>query len=321
MSSLPPADKCCTLLYSGQSRGVSDGSYESEQDLCTAAWILEFGIEFSLKGGGAVPGPEGCSNAYRGELGGLLGQLLIIYTLEQVCPPQNPYTVPIACDGESALFRAILATREDFTSTHLSFDLISQIMVLRENIRGVLEPIHVKGHQDEEKACLSEVEILNVRMDQLAKEILAAVVASGDNIPDALPIVNPGLTQVDYQDIPICSTLAKSLRRLISEDRAIEWWRHKGRFREGVDYKDVDWKVLGMTTLELSFAMRRFVSKWTCHHIGVGRMMEFRKSRTCNECPRCGATEETTLHVLRCRSKGARKQWKKGIRQIEVWMK
>ena len=58
MSPLPPAYECCALLYSGQSRGVSDGSYESEQDLCTAAWILEFGTEFSLKGGGAVPGPE-----------------------------------------------------------------------------------------------------------------------------------------------------------------------------------------------------------------------------------------------------------------------
>ena len=50
-------------------------------------------------------------------------------------------------------------------------------------------------------------------------------------------------------------------------------------------------------------------------------MMEFRKLRTCNKCPRCGAAEETTLHVLRCRSRAARKQWRKGIRQIEGWMK
>ena len=72
MSPLPPAYECCTLLYSGQLRGVSDGSYESKKDLCTAAWILEFGTESSLKGDRVVPGPEGCSNEYRGELGGLL---------------------------------------------------------------------------------------------------------------------------------------------------------------------------------------------------------------------------------------------------------
>ena len=50
-------------------------------------------------------------------------------------------------------------------------------------------------------------------------------------------------------------------------------------------------------------------------------MMELRKYRKCNECPRCGASEETTLHVLQCRSKEARKHWKKGIRRIEKWMR
>ena len=321
MSTLPPESECCKFLYNGEARGVSDGSYESKKDICTAAWIIEFGPDLYVKGGGVVPGPSGRSNAYRGELGGLLGQLLIIYTLEQWLPPQNPYNIPIACDGESALYRSLTATREDFTSTHLSFDLVSQIMVLKEQIQGSIEPVHVKGHQDDEKISLSEVEILNVRMDTLAKEILEKAVISDQEVPDAIPLVSPGITQVDYQEIPICSSLASTLRSLISEDRAIAWWRYKGRFREGVLYNDVDWKVLGTTTTEMSFSMRRFVAKWTCHHIGVGRMMEFRRARKCNDCPRCGASEESTLHVLQCRSKDARKQWKKGIRRVEQWMR
>ena len=74
------------------------------------------------------------------------------------------------------------------------------------------------------------------------------------------------------------------------------------------------------TTTELSFAMQRFVSKWISHHIGVGRMMNFRKARVCNDCPRCGVANETTLHVLRCKSKSARKCWKKGVRRLEQWM-
>ena len=107
----------------------------------------------------------------------------------------------------------------------------------------------------------------------------------------------------------------------MSEDRAIAWCRHKGRFRVGVQYGDVDWKVLSTTMTELSFAMRRFASKWTSHHISVGRMMNFRKSRMCNDCPRCGEPNEDTVHVLRCRSKPARKHWKKGVRRIEQWMR
>ena len=141
---------------------MSDGSYEHKKEICTAAWIIKFGPVLYLKGGGVVPGLAGCSNAYQGELGGLLGQLLIIYTLEQWSLTQHPYKVQIACNGESALFRSLTATREDFTSTHLSFDLVSQIMVLKEQIQGTIKPIHVKGHQDDERVSLSEVEILNV---------------------------------------------------------------------------------------------------------------------------------------------------------------
>ena len=93
MLNLPPAAECCQFLYSGKAKGVSNGSYEDKVDLCAAAWIIKFGPTLFLKGGGVVPGPAGCSNAYRGELGGLLGQLLVIYTLEQWRPPRVPYEI------------------------------------------------------------------------------------------------------------------------------------------------------------------------------------------------------------------------------------
>ena len=90
---------------------------------------------------------------------------LFVYTLEQWRPPQVAYKIRIACDGESALFQLLMATRDDFTSAHHSFDLISQIMLLKENIQGSIVPTHVKGHQDGEGVKLTELEILNVRMD------------------------------------------------------------------------------------------------------------------------------------------------------------
>ena len=321
MSEVPRMTECCEALYNGDALGVSDGSYAKDIDLCSAAWIIQFGEGLCIKGGGIVPGPAGSSNSYRGELAGLLGQLLIIHVMEQYIPPSTTYEVRVACDGESALYRSLQATREDFTSTHCSFDLISQIMVLKEMIHGRIIPVHVKGHQDRERDHLTELETLNVRMDCLAKEILKAAEDADDAVPDALPLTKTGIPQVDYKDIPICGELASTIKSLISEDRAIAWWRHKERFREGVEYSDVDWRVMRSTTTELSFAMQRFISKWTCHHIGVGRMMEFWKARTCNECPRCGVDNETTLHVLRCRSKPARKRWKKGVRRVEQWMR
>ena len=321
MSDPPSIQECSTILYSGRASGVSDGSYAEKWDVCTAAWILDFGNGLEIKGGGVVPGPEGVSTAYRGELGGLLGQLLVIRSIEVCCPPPNQYSIQVACDGEGALFRSLNATREDFTSRHGSFDLISQIMVLQDRIKGTLVPTHVRGHQDRQGIALSDPELLNVRMDQLAKDIMVAALQDGDDIPDALPLVSPGITQVDYKDIPICSHLASTLRELISQDRALEWWKYKGRFRTGVTYKDIHWKVMEYTMKEMSFAMKRFVAKWTSHHIGVGRMMELRRSRSKNECPRCGELHESTLHVVRCQARSARKQWKRGIKELERWMK
>ena len=123
-----------------------------------------------------------------------------------------------------------MVTRDDYTSIHHSFNLISQIMVLRENIQGLLEPTHVKGHQDDEWAELTELEILNVQIDKIVKEILQTAVTLEEDVPDALPIANLGITQVDYQDTPICSSLAHTLQFLISEDRAVAWCCHKEIF-------------------------------------------------------------------------------------------
>ena len=311
--------ECAEYMYESQSTGVSDGSFDEYTDVCTAAWILTFG-DYTAKGGGIVPGPEGMSSAYRGELGGLLGQLLAIWALEQCHPPTKPYSVQIACDGQSALFKALTANRQSFTSRHKSFDIISQITVLQEQINGTLVPVHVYGHQDELNKKLSNLETLNIRMDSMAKEILQKVLDEDRDIPDALPLTPKGLVQVDYGDIPVTSSLASTLRFYIAKDRILDYWESKGRFKSEISIKEIDWIVLRRTSEELSFAMGRFVSKWTTHHIGVGRMMELRQARAKNSCPRCDHPEETTLHVLRCRNKASRKIWRKGIRKVEKWM-
>ena len=313
-------NQCKTALYTGNAVGVSDGSFDDSADICTAAWIIDFNGAGEAKGGGIIPGPIGQSSAYRGELGGLLGQLIIIWSIEQCDPPTSPYTIPIACDGKSALFKSLVIYREAFSSQHKCFDLISQIIEIREEIIGTLQPTHVLGHQDDKTVLLTPLEVLNVRMDRLAKEILSTAITQEENIPDALPM-GTGILQVDYGEIPITSALAKSLRQFIGRDNILQWWDYKQRFLSSNSQQTIDWTVVNKTTEELSFAMGRFVSKWTSHHIAVGRMMEFREARDTNHCPRCGHPEETTLHVLRCKQKSSRRQWKKGIRIVEKWMR
>ena len=312
--------ECAIALYQGQCDGVSDGSYEPTEDICTAGWIVTFGKAGEAKGGGVVPSPPRTSSAYRGELGGLLGLVLLVWSLEQLIPPSGVYTIRIACDGESALHQALSTPRDKVNSRQKSFDLLSTIISIRDSLHAQIEPVHVRGHQDVLGTQLSTLEILNIRMDRLAKEILHTVITDDVDIPDALPESTAGIVQVDYEDIPVTSELAKTLQFFVSRDRILDWWRRKHRFGENITISDIDWDVLRRTTKELSFSMRKFVSKWVSHHIAVGKMMGLRSARKENICPCCGAPSETTIHVLRCQSLGSRQQWGKGLRILNQWM-
>ena len=307
-------------LYQGNSVCVSDGSYDASVDICTAGWIVVFNSIGEAKGGGVIPSPPGTSSAYRGELGGLLGLLLVVWSLETLIPPRDAYNITVACDGKSALFQALLTSREQFNSRQKSFDLISSIISIRESLCADITPIHVHGHQDTVHKTLSRLEILNIRMDNLAKEILQVVVTQNEDIPDALPTGAAGIIQVDYEDIPITSSLASTLQFYVGRDRLLDWWTRKERFRHNIRMEDVDWETLNRTSKEHSFAMKRFVAKWVSHHIAVGKMMGLRSARKETSCPCCGHPMETTLHVLRCQALTSRKHWKQGLRTLSQWM-
>ena len=312
---------CAAQLYAGKAMAVSDGSYSKEDDLCTAAWTISFDTAERARGGGVVPGPLGDNNAYRAELGGLLGQLLVLESIERLVPPQESYSIRVACDGKSALFRSMITSREEFNSRQKCFDLISAIISIRGRLRGTIHPIHVYGHQDDVNTSLTQLEVLNVEMDSLAKAIMAETIRQNQDMPDALPITADGLIQVDYKDIPITSNLASTIRYHVGKDRIMEWWKYKHRFQPGISPQDIDWEVMRRVSEEQSFAMRRFVSKWVSHHISVGRMMVFRSSRDTLECPCCGHQEETTIHVLRCPASSCRLKWNKELHHLDKWMR
>ena len=134
----------------------------------------------------------------------------------------------IACDGESALFKALQGDREYFHTSSPSFDLISRILLLREQLQAQLIPTHVKGHQDNLRRPLTDLEQLNVRMDKLAKEILQYSHDHNSGIPDALPSCSGSLPQVDFQNTPVVTSLAASLIYKISEGRLRDYWDKKG---------------------------------------------------------------------------------------------
>ena len=168
---------------------------------------------------------------------------------------------------------------------------------------------------------MSRLEVLDVEMDTLAKAILSDVVMQNQDIPDALPVTRDGLIQVDYEDIPITSNLAATIRYHIGKNQILEWWRSKNRIGPKVSHDDIDWEVMKQVSEELPFGMRCFVSKWVRHHISVGQMMKFRAERSSSQCPCCGHEEETTIHVLRCMASSCRLRWTKELHTLDKWMR
>ena len=316
-SRIPDRDLC---RIDATTIGVSDGSFEPTKDVCSCAWVISFAQGIEAVGGGIVPGPEQHNSSYRAELGGLYAQLLVLRAFEMSGYSTHGQTVTIACDGKSALFKSLVISRPHFSTRHKCYDIISRIIEVKESLRCQISPYHVRGHQDSKRKKLNRIEKLNVRMDKLAEDILRTVVNTNADIPDALPKSQLGIIQVDYEDVPITSLLSSTLQNFIAQDRLMDWWKYKGRLKSDREISEIDWNVMKCTMTEASFAMGRFMTKWVSHQIAVGKVMEYRKARDCNDCPRCGHPHENTLHVLRCRHIDSRKKWRRGIKELRKWL-
>ena len=157
----------------------------------------------------------------------MLGLVVILATMETLISPPHQYSIRIACDGLSALSKSLLTDQEYFNSTHKDFDIISRIIHIKTQLKAAILPIHVRGHQDSKGKPLTRAELLNVRMDALAKGINQLSHNKDLPIPDALPLSQIGLTQVDYKMDPIVSNLRDTLVEKISGDRLKQYWKNE----------------------------------------------------------------------------------------------
>ena len=286
-------------LYRSEAIGVSDGSYKDKWDLCSAGWIV-WTTKSEFKGGGTIPGPDGASGSYRGELGGLLGLSIILHIMEQLFPPPPSYSIRLGCDGLSAITRALLTDREYFHPTYKDFDLVARIIDYRSKLTGQIQPFHVQGHQDRQGRPLSRASMLNIRMDNLAKEINQHTHQRRIEVPDALPAIEEGLRQVDFQNEPITHNLCQTLVQRISGERLRQYWWKKRRVTESFLETWIDWKVMATMMKEASHRLKLFISKWTTNQVAVGEIMHRRQERQSDLCPCCGKQKETRIHLLRC---------------------
>ena len=307
-------------LYAGLVTGVSDGSYEPSEAISSAAWILYTSDGSEMEGACMIPGTVMDHNSYRGELGGILAQLLTLKKIEETYPGTDGYDVIVACDGESALFKSLTTPRSKFTSSDRVFDILSRIADIRQQLKARILPVHVEGHVDDTGRALSEIEIMNCRMDSQAKRIMHKFLSHRYPRPQLLPTSPNGLSPVSIAGVEINSELMKNLRFHIGKTRLLKWWLAKKR----ITYQnsaEIHWSVTHGVMSEASFKMKKFMSKWVAGQFGVGTVMEYRRSRQDNSCPRCFEHVEDPLHVLQCPHPAAQIEWDKLVENLQVWMR
>jgi len=70
----------------------------------------------------------------------------------------------------------------------------------------------------------------------------------------------------------------------------------------------------------VDISRRHWVTKFESGFCGTGRMMKIWRQRVIDNCPRCGAANEDTSHILQCTSASEQTVGKKAMQKLEDWL-
>ena len=318
LKGLANLDRLRQAIERGDAVAVSDGSAHKGLKLGSMAWIFADATDtWSIEGGGLIPGAREGNDSFRSEAGGLLGIVLVLAALTKL---EYKGHIMVMCDGKSALSRAIRTNRFAFSSSNPSFDLISRIIALRDNLSMEISGSHVHGHQDDITDILSLPAALNVKMDARAKQYIHCAKMQNFVPPASLPDAPYGISQVHTTDKTISTHLEKSLLHWVSFMDAKDWWISKGRFSL-VTASHIDWDVVKGTTSSMTFHQKRFLSKWVSNQLPTGDFQRTKRLQESAACPRCGMDHETVDHVSRCPQKHSHRIWHCHLRQLDTWLR
>ena len=262
-------------IRNGRAIAVSDGSYKKEWKKGTAAWRLESekGNQY-IQGTVISPGHPEMQSAYRSEL---VGQMAILDKMKEICIKYRitDGSILIGCDGITALQKANEGSPEFCSPNHKHSDILSAMNKINRSIPITINPVHVKGHQDDscEYNELDRLAQINVDMDWKAKELLSQIYKDREiNFEDY--DLHPLSFQVIYvHNKPIYHRVKEEVHRHITEKKIIDHWIKKGRLTKETE-EMVDWESNGRAMKSSTINRRRFVTKWGNEWLGTGKNMK-----------------------------------------------
>jgi hypothetical protein len=295
----------------GQTVAVSDGSYYQEINGAAAAWVIESNCQTQwIRGSMLTPGPMRDFSAYRSELTGLLA-ISITLKLFSLCT-QAPQHSIIGCDGKAAL-QVLQTSREDLSINTSRADIRSIIVDTWSSMTTNPFPVHIRGHQDtRQEQPLTRLEVLNVMMDKLATIMASSIPNPGSSIE----IPTLGIARVKLQEEIISGEVFTRLYNGLGAMRLQTYFENK-LFNEGVTMDIIASRSFVIARSQAPLFLNTFLTKWLSNTLPTGVVMQKRRHRIFNRCPRCNAWGEDKLHILVCWDTRASVIWNKEMNTLQ----
>ena len=119
-------------------------------------------------------------------------------------------------------------------------------------------------------------------------------------------------------DSKVSSFSKEEIYEYVQEQTMKDYWQRNCDLAE--HWEAIDWLANKKALKGQPWGTRRWFLKHATRHCATGRQMLRRGEWSHDKCPRCGAANETTTHVLRCTHLGAQSTWRVGLHKLRDWM-
>jgi hypothetical protein len=156
------------------------------------------------------------------------------------------------------------------------------------------------------------METLNVMMDQLATLTASYITNSGES----LDITHLGFPPVTYLEKKISGAVYNRLYSALGATRLDKYLNHQ-LFAGRITLDQIECEAFAKARSIAPIHLNIFITKWISNTLATGILMQKRKQRIFNRCPRCNDWGEDRRHIILCWDVRAKLIWDKQMENLK----
>lgn len=271
-----------------------------------------------------VPGNRQDQTSHRAELAGILLIIKILSMLHREHDLSDT-SVEFGLDNDSA--RKAVVSPWPPSVKQPDYDLIHDARRRMKLLPMTLKSRWIESHQDKHNTDYDSMDIwtlLNIEMDHNAGAYrLDNPNALTDNIrmstsTTSIRVDGKTLAHFDKNEL---YTIVHGRHHYNPKDKRTwscqQFWQAREDIPKECMHR-IHWHALGKAYRKYPHGKQRWLVKHATGQCGVGRMHLRHQYQNHSQCPRCGQEDETTKHVLTCKS--AATEWDIRIKALSHWL-